>query len=347
MWALDLSDREPSAGKTRADPCGERGQAHPAASKSGARPGHRESRRLDAVLLNSPSPGVAPAPVSALRYWAEHCPDQLAVVAEDGSYTFAELHAEMVAVAAELIRCGVGAGDAVEIGTGQSRATAAGYLACWLTGATAVPIDPSTPPARLEFLRRDAGITARIDSDLLAGAAADRPDAAAIENLPVPPPESTIAYLIYTSGTTGEPKGVEVTVANLNCLCEALRTLRLPAGGVGINPVSAAYDGWLWCFLLYLISGQRMHLLQLAAAAGTLSAGEAVAAVGPTTVCVTPSILRLLDEDLLTAEVLVVAGEVCTPDTHRPVRTRPADAQRLRPDRGHDRRHLGRQRPRR
>lgn len=245
-------------------------------------------------------------------------------MAPDGSYTFAELQAAMFALAAELRGRGIAAGAAVEIASGQSRATAVGYLACWLIGATAVPIDPAAPPARQQFLRSDAAVLARVDAELVdrvvalateSGLAGPAVAASMPPRRPYPEVDPTAsAYLVYTSGTTGEPKGVEVTIGNLNCLCAALQTLQLPAGGIGINPVSAAYDGWLWCFLLYLVSGQRMQVLQLADATVGVSAAEAVAVVGPTTVCVTPSILRSLDETSLTAEVLVAAGEVLTPD---------------------------------
>lgn len=235
-------------------------------------------------------------------------------MAPDGSYTFAELQAAVSALAAELLDRGIAAGAAVEIASGQSRATAVGYLACWLIGATAVPIDPAAPPARQQFLRSDAAVLARVDAELVDRVVAMAAESvAAARSYPAADPTAS-AYLVYTSGTTGEPKGVEVTIGNLNCLCAALQTLQLPAGGIGINPVSAAYDGWLWCFLLYLVSGQRMEVLQLASATLEVSAAEAVAAVRPTTVCVTPSILRSLDETSLTADVLVAAGEVLTPD---------------------------------
>src|SRR5262249_54402878 len=42
---------------------------------------------------------------------------------------------------------------------------------------------------------------------------------ASIDALPAPAPES-LAYLIYTSGSTGEPKGVEITHANLVSLVD-------------------------------------------------------------------------------------------------------------------------------
>lgn len=256
------------------------------------------------------------APLRALLGWADVKPYSVAVVAFDGSFTFAELRSRAAAVAAELLRRGVGTGSAVEIATGYSRATAAAYLACWLVNATAVPIDPSLPERRGAFIRSDAAVDVTIDAELFDCALELGSDEAEFirRAMDMHRDDVASAYIVYTSGTTGEPKGVEVGYDCLDNLCGALRSLELRNDGVGINPVSPAYDGWLWCFLLYLISGQRMHVEPLAAESGALSAAEVIALVGPSTVCVTPTILRELDEHSLSAEVLVVAGEVCTSD---------------------------------
>src|ERR1044072_8079662 len=83
----------------------------------------------------------------------------------------------------------------------------------------------------------------------IENATGDGPDAADVD-------ASECAYVIYTSGTTGWPKGVEVTYANLGAFLAGLATVGLTPGGVGANPLSPAFDGWLWNVLLHLLHGQ-------------------------------------------------------------------------------------------
>ncbi|OYL17938.1 AMP-binding protein, partial [Streptococcus pneumoniae] len=77
------------------------------------------------------------------------------------------------------------------------------------SGAVYVPVDPSYPQDRLDFILADcdAKLVLRTPVRELAGYRSDDPtDADRIRPLR---PDNT-AYLIYTSGTTGLPKGVAV-----------------------------------------------------------------------------------------------------------------------------------------
>jgi amino acid adenylation domain-containing protein len=256
----------------------------------------------------------------ALARWADEQPAAEAVRAGDGRLDFAGLHHRVAAMAGELAAAGVARDSAVGIGTGRSHHTVATLLATWQLGACAVPLDDRHPPERLNGLLRDAQVRVLVASALPAGLADSviRVNPAGHGNRaepqqPLPEcyghPEDR-AYIIYTSGTTGRPKGVEIRYGGLDAFLAALSTVDLKRGGLGINAVSPAFDGWLWCTLLYLLHGQGVALVD---PAREEDIGGAIEAVEPVTVSLTPSLLASCDADLSSAEVLVVAGEACPP----------------------------------
>jgi amino acid adenylation domain-containing protein len=256
--------------------------------------------------------------LDAVEGWAASRPDEIAVRAPDGRLTFAELTARAATIAARLAAAGVGADSPVALLTGRSVHTVPALLAVWRRGACAVPLDDRYPPDRLALILVDAAVRTVVAAGLPTGIDADvhlvSPDGdgpAAAPDVAAHPDDR--AYVIYTSGTTGQPKGVEVTYRGLDTFLAALRTLDLEPGGLGVNAVSPAFDGWLWCTLLYLLHGQGVAQLDPAADPDGAGLGATIAGLAPRTVSLTPSLLALCPERLPSVETLVVAGEVCPP----------------------------------
>ncbi|RVX38735.1 amino acid adenylation domain-containing protein [Nonomuraea polychroma] len=257
----------------------------------------------------------------AIRNWAEDHPSGTAVAAPDGVMTFAELLEQTRSIAGRLAAAGVSTRTPVGLFTGRSRFAMPSLLAVWWLGATAVLVDERHPADRLYSVLLDADAKVLVAGQVPTGAAPPKTravDPQAAEHgvtpveTPAVPARGDCAYLIYTSGTTGWPKGVEVTYANLAVFLDAIATLDLPTGGMGINAVSPAFDGWLWCSLLPLLHGQGVALLDVAAKDNTSGLSELVEAHAPRTVCLTPTLLSALDR-IPPAEVFVVAGEPCPP----------------------------------
>lgn len=259
---------------------------------------------------------VAAQPVlDAVARWARQTPAGVAVHAPDGEFTFAELATHIDVIAAGLVDAGVGPDTPVAVCLRGSRWSVPGLLAVWRAGASAVPVDDRHPADRLNFILRDAGARILLGDRLPPGAALARSRRLTPAELSGPPLEKQpdtdpedCAYLIYTSGTTGWPKGVEVTYRGLDTVLAAISELGLAPGGLGINAVSPAFDGWLWCTLLYLLHGQGVALVDLEE-----GLDAALTAVNPRTVSLTPSLLSSCTVDLPSARVIVVAGETCPP----------------------------------
>ncbi|MFI1682011.1 amino acid adenylation domain-containing protein [Streptomyces sp. NPDC020607] len=182
--------------------------------------------------------GTGPArPVDAralpvkLSGTARRRPDDVAVKAADGEYTYAQFIARATAIGAELAARGLRPGELAGVALPRGRDLPAGLLGVWLAGGAYVPLDPAYPRARLGHMTADAGIKVLLSTSDLA----DRvPVPAGTEvflldgpasTLPATAPEpvtdgDSVAYVIYTSGSTGRPKGVLVDHASLGNLLD-------------------------------------------------------------------------------------------------------------------------------
>ncbi len=253
---------------------------------------------------------------AALDRWAADTPSAPAISAADGTLGFAALARRTRAIAGLLAERGVARGAAVGVGSGRSRLTLPAMLAVWWLGATAVPVDDRYPADRVNFILRDAGVTILLADRIAPGvvpagvrrvgiedAAGDGPD-------PVAAGDEDCAYVVYTSGTTGWPKGVEVTYRNLATFLAGLSTLGLTPGGVGANPLSPAFDGWLWNVLLHLLHGQGTAVVDLQDG-GSGDFAERMAAVAPRTISMPPTLVAACIDALPTVDTVVLAGERC------------------------------------
>jgi amino acid adenylation domain-containing protein len=277
----------------------------------------------------------------AVANWSARDGDNPAVIAPDGAFSWTELSSTTRMLTAALASAQVGPRTPVALATGLSRFSLAALLAVWSLGATAVLVDERHPPARLRHVLADSGARFVLGDSwpreagvsavpvirpaaALALDAAGPLDNALIAQNPVGPASSDCAYIIYTSGTTGHPKGVEISYGNLTAFLGALATLRLRPGGIGINAVSPAFDGWLWCALLYLLHGQGMAIVDATLRDGAEDLSALIAKYDPRTICLTPTLLSAL-EHIPPADVVVVAGEACPP----PLAARLADIPRV------------------
>ncbi|MFJ9695062.1 amino acid adenylation domain-containing protein [Kitasatospora sp. NPDC101183] len=187
-----------------------------------------ERHRVLETWNDTDEPAVHRTLPALFRAQADETPGHLAVLAGEQRLTYAELDARANRLAHELIARGVGPEQFVALALPRDERAVVALLAVLKAGAAYLPVDPTYPAERIDYLLRDAGPALVLtvggvdlpDTGLPAllldepGLAADRPDTD--PQVPLRPEHP--AYAIYTSGSTGRPKGVVVqhaSVANL------------------------------------------------------------------------------------------------------------------------------------
>ena len=143
--------------------------------------------------------------------------DKLALIAEDGEFTYDELNRKANRIANALIKKGVRPGDKVLFKLKRDSNLTASMWGIIKTGAAFIPVDPEYPEERINYIYNDSEAD-YIISDFSDNNTLNVFDLLKEENESNPVVEfspDNLAFLIYTSGSTGNPKGVMLTHRNI------------------------------------------------------------------------------------------------------------------------------------
>ncbi len=212
-----------------------------------------------------PVPGrLAPKQVIAQ---AQRQPMTPAVVADEGTLTYAQLVAQAHRVAAVLRRHHVGPDVSVGLCMPRSLEAMTALLGTLLAAGAYVPLDPAHPDERLRTMIADSRIAIALTTSTLAPrVAALVQTALCVETLDVDADGSPfeghrhvelldgehLACVIYTSGSTGRPKGIGLRHQGLIDLIE-WHTRRMGGGARTLQFASLGFDVSLleiaatWC----------------------------------------------------------------------------------------------------
>jgi amino acid adenylation domain-containing protein len=213
--------------------------------------------------------------ITKFKKSVEKFPNKIAAVHGDNKISYRELDEKSNVIANYLRQKGVSPQQKIGVFMNRSIDMVASVLSIMKLGAVYVPLDPSQPKSRLEYMIDDAILSyCLIDRELLAKYPNKQDNLVVVNYLDEKKyvtttdfisekiEESQLAYIIYTSGTTGNPKGVMIEHASLSNLCEwHISYYRVEESDSALLVSSISFDASLWELFPYITNGNKVVIV--------------------------------------------------------------------------------------
>ena len=204
-----------------------------------------------------------------------------------------------------------------------------GLLGVLKAGAAYLPLDPSYPQERLNFMLQDAQVSVLLTQEKLLQhftefsnpiISIDK-DWATItqhsrENLTSCVTLENLAYVIYTSGSTGQPKGVLIEHRGLsNLAAEQIEVFNLQPSNRILQFASLSFDASIFEIVMALGIGATLYLTNKECLLSGKALLQLLREKSITHVTLPPALLAVLPTESLPAlQTIISAGESCSED---------------------------------
>ncbi|MBE9185299.1 amino acid adenylation domain-containing protein [Microcoleus sp. LEGE 07076] len=263
----------------------------------------------------------------------ELAPNAVAAVFENQQLTYRQLNSRANQLARYLQQ--LGAKPEVLIGLCLERSLEAivGLLGIIKAGAAYLPLDPTYPQERLNFILKDAVVPILVTQQHLANNLT-APESLGIftvvcldsdlENIARESPTNlttnilpkNLAYVIYTSGSTGKPKGVLIEHRGLYNLAKAqIEAFQVSSNHRILQFASLSFDASIFEIVMALGTGATLYCAKKESLLPGQTLIQFLQDNAITHATLPPSLLAVLPSAELPAlQTIICAGESCSPD---------------------------------
>ncbi|MBQ4844782.1 non-ribosomal peptide synthase/polyketide synthase [Pseudoalteromonas sp. MMG005] len=236
---------------------------------------------------------------------SQKTPTRIAVSFKDETVTYEQLDIRANRLAHCLLAKGVRAEDKVGVVFERSVGMVVSLLAVLKAGAAYVPIDPTLPLERIDYIAQSSALALFLtdDSHKSLSQLAEIAPMVPVDTLELDQYESSVpnlithatqlAYVIYTSGSTGNPKGVGNThEAIYNRIAWQQSAYPLSVDDVVLQKTPFGFDVSVWEFFWPLMYGAKLVVAQPEAHKDSSRLLEVITKERVTTVHFVPSMLQ-------------------------------------------------------
>lgn len=212
------------------------------------------------------------SPIQCFEEQVLNQPDKTAVYYLEEQLTYNQLNERANAVAQQLKKENIGKNDVVALVVEQSVELVIGILGILKVGAAYLPITPTIPIERINYILEDSKaktvlLSPKIEAIVLEelicktttfcaeNSQKDSVERGLVEG-------NDLAYIIYTSGSTGKPKGVMIENHSLKNLIEwQIKEGDVTENSTILQKAIYTFDASVWEIFLALLSGASLQML--------------------------------------------------------------------------------------
>lgn len=259
---------------------------------------------------------------------AEKFPQNNALTDGTTTLTYSELNQLSDALAKEILNHKLAPETIVGICMQRSMEMIIAMLATLKAGAAFLPLDPSYPKQRLNYMAEDANLKLilcdsatnieQIFADNFPHLVVNKELLTEPEiktSLPAIHPDQ-LAYVIYTSGSTGKPKGTLLThTGMINLAAEQARNFNIDGDSHILQFASLSFDAAVWETVMALLNGATLSIINGQTQKSPELLLKTIENRQITTVTLPPSVLAVWPEHALPKlKTIITAGEAISAD---------------------------------